>query len=262
MGEAVLSVNKAVILAAGMGERFYRVSSEYKLITRVYGVPLILYSIKSIYLHGVREFVVVVNPIYKEAIRFVIQDFIDREGARINVNYIVNNEPGKGNGYSLLLALKYGGLKGPFILSMADHVYSPSVVEALEECYLKSNTSVLGGDSRPQYIDSSEATKISVDEAGYVTSVGKVIESYKYVDIGVHLFNAEDFIPLCISLDDQELSKLITCVSKYRRIRVCDINGLPWTDIDTLEDYTSLVTGRRSMVLEEVFKEWRLRARV
>lgn len=262
IGETVLGIDKAVILAAGMGERFYRASSEYKLVTRVYGVPLILYPIKSIYLYGVREFTIVVNPIYKEVIRYVIQDFVDREGAEIRVNYIINNEPDKGNGYSLLLALKYSDLEGSFILSMADHIYVPSILEVLETCYSTSNTSVLGGDSRPQYIDSSEATKISVDEAGYVAGVGKMIKFYKYVDIGVHLFNTRDFIPQCISLNNLELSRLITCISRYKRVRVCDVNGLPWTDVDTLEDYLSLITSYRSIVLEEVFKEWRLRERV
>ncbi|WFO76001.1 NTP transferase domain-containing protein [Desulfurococcaceae archaeon MEX13E-LK6-19] len=246
-------INEAVVLAAGLSKRFRRDTGVYKVFADLDGFPLIAYPVISLVSSGIERIIVVVNHVYGNKVVNVIEDIVHNKlGLDTDIAYVVNTRPELGNGYSLYLALPLLHTNR-FIVSMSDHVYTPSIIDALK----KSLSTVLGGDSTPKYIDVNEATRIQVEDE-CVVRVGKNITPYKYVDIGVHVL--EKTLPFneCLK-EPYEFSQLLTCFASKRVIRVVDVKGSPWADVDTYDEYIRLTKGSSRIVIEEVKKEWRMR---
>ena len=246
-------VEEAVVLAAGLSKRFRKVTGVYKVFADINGLPLITYPTISLYLSGIKRIIVVVNNLFgREVVRVIKEILHDKLGLNVDIDYVVNKEPELGNGYSLYLALKH--VRSPrFIVSMSDHIYTPSIISKL----VNSEGSVLGGDSNPKYIDVDEATKI-VTRDHRVVCVSKNLSEYNYVDIGVHVLERNLPYSECL-VEPYEFSQLLTCLASLTRIGVVDINGMPWTDVDTVEEYNRVLYGSSRIVLEEVLREWKER---
>jgi len=243
-------IDEAVILAAGYGERFYRDSGEYKLLVNIHGFQLIEYPVRSLVQAGIDRIVVVVNSLYRDMLEKALERY------SVDIEFVLNRYPERGNGYSLITALPYVKSKH-FILSMSDHIYPPSLVKDLVR--ICSKPPCLGGDSSPRYIDVAEATLINVVN-GRVRDIGKKLKVYNYVDVGVHILSTELPYSLCIA-DKLELSYLLKCLASKQELRIVDLEGYPWTDIDTYRDYTEVVRGSRREVIDRVFMEWGVRER-
>lgn len=246
-------ITEAVVLAAGLSKRFRRDTGIHKVFAEVDGLPLIAYPIISLLSSGIEHLVVVVNNVYGSKVVKTIEGIVgDRLGLNTNIAYVVNTRPELGNGYSLYLALPL--LKtNRFIVSMSDHVYTPEIIDMLVE----GRGTILGGDSSPKYVDVVEATKIRVED-GRVVAVGKNIESYQYIDIGVHVLEKNLPFKECL-IEPYEFSQLLTCFAGKRVIRVVDVKGAAWTDVDTYDEYLRLARGSAHVVVEEVKSEWRRR---
>ncbi|RLG84186.1 MAG: hypothetical protein DRO40_02170 [Thermoprotei archaeon] len=240
-------VYEAIILAAGLGERFYKETKKYKLLIDIHGYRLIEYPLNSLIHAGIRKFVIVVNNKYYESIKNLLSKY------KVDINYVINHRISKGNGYSLLLGIPYIESKY-FIVSMADHIYPPSIVKELLEKF--HGRPCLGGDADPKYIELEEATLINVEDS-IVVDIGKRLNNYKYVDMGVHILSKDMPYDQCISAKI-ELSSLIKCLLNKTRIYLADISGKPWTDVDTYNDYLSVIHGPWKVVVEKVIKEWSL----
>jgi len=240
-------IYEAIILAAGPGKRFYKETRKYKLLIDIHGYKLIEYPLNSLIHAGIKNFVIVVNNRYYEPIKGLLSKY------KVNITYIINHEISKGNGYSLILGIPYIESKY-FIVSMADHIYPPSIVKELLKKF--HGKPCLGGDSNPKYIELEEATLINVED-NIIIDIGKRLSSYKYVDMGIHILSKDMPYDQCISARI-ELSALIKCLSKKTRIFLIDISGKPWTDIDTYNDYLSVTHGPWKVVVEKVIKEWSL----
>lgn len=238
-------IHEAIILAAGLGTRFYKEVREYKLLTSIHGYKLIEYPLNSLIHAGIRKFIIIVNDKYYGSIRNALSRY------EVDIEYVINHEISRGNGYSLLLGISH--VKSEyFIVSMADHIYPPSMVrELLSKFHGKP---CLGGDTNPKYIELDEATLIKVRD-NVVIDIGKKLSNYKYVDIGVHVLTKNMPYDQCVSAKI-ELSSLIRCLSSKTRIYVIDVSGKPWTDMDTYNDYLSLLCGSRRTVVEKVIREW------
>ncbi len=239
---------EAVILAAGLSRRFRRHAGRFKLTVPVSGYPLVCYPMTSLVMAGVERIILVVNPFNGEAVNRILSESFP---FNVEIDIVVNDKPELGNGYSLLSALPK--VKDDrFIISMADHIYPPSVALKLINC----NGSVLGGDSNALYIDVNEATKIHVRD-GYVAKIGKNINPFEYVDIGVHALERKLPFKECMKeIDSLELSAVMECLASRHPIGVADVNGAPWTELDTYSDYIEITQGDRRNVVEEVLREW------
>lgn len=239
------------MLAAGLGTRFARAVPKLKLAVPIGGVPLMHYPLTSLAAAGVDRIIVVVNNRTMGTVKEVVESAPQVITDNVDIEFVINSAPERGNGYSLLLALPHIN-ESRFIVSMADHIYPPRLVKLV----YNTSGSALGGDSSPKYINVSESTRIHV-EGGKVVRVGKGIEPYEFVDVGVHVLERDLNYPKCSIEDTIELSSLLECLARESVIKVADITGVPWTEIDTYEDYVEVTSGSRRAVLEEVLSEWR-----
>jgi len=239
-------IREAIILAAGLGTRIGSpITGVPKPLVKVSEIPLILYAISSLLSAGVERFHVVVNTKGHMPISRVLNEF------DINVDFVINREPERGNGYSLILGMKR--VQDEFFLSMSDHIYDPRIPKVLLNAFNGSDFDILvGADSNPRYVDIDEATKI-MTRGTRVVRIGKDLSRYAHVvDIGLFIMR-RDLYRTYLDYASQnyvvELSSLIQySVNQGRKVMIADVRGLPWIDIDTADDVYKARTTARSLI--------------
>jgi len=249
MGCSPLQVKEAIILAAGYGTRIRDIAKDTpKPLLKVFNIPLIVYPIANFLSAGVEKFYIVANPHNYKAIK----EFISK--TNINAEFIVNKDPERGNGLSLILAMEHVNSKN-FYLSMSDHIHSPKIIEKFSG-YHGDVDIIVGADSNPTYINVDEATKILVVN-GEVVDIGKHLNRYTHVDIGLFVMSKElyeTFRRYSEKYYDVPLSKLIKySVGEGFKVVALDVQGSPWIDIDTIDDLNRINTIARN-VMNDIIK--------
>ncbi len=250
-------ISSGVILAAGLSRRLSPLlKGGTKVTYHIRDLPMILYPFLSLYAIGVREYCVIVNKVNYNSVLSVLENIKLED---FNIELVLNPKPSLGNGYSLLLGNRC--VKDDyFFLSMADHIYSPSIPEILLEEFNKGTDMIIGGDSKPRFIDVGEATKIYYRD-GKIKAMGKNIKHFTHIDIGVFIMSKE-----ILSLyDTDNLTQPISVTQIVRsagragyNIRVADVVGGYWTEVDTPRDMNELLNGSRKPVLEAFHNEFPL----
>lgn len=227
---------KGVILAAGDGTRLVPLTLNCpKPLLPVLGRPLLDYTIEAFVEAGIRELVLVIG--YKgEMIRRYVGD-----GSRygVSVEYAFNPDYQLGNALSVYIAQEALGDE-PFLLAMADHMISPHILEALLTTQDGHDTLCVDRQAYapPQVKD---ATKVWVNEAGFIARIGKGIEPWNAIDTGVflctsHVFAAISHLPRAGD-EGCGISDAVTwLIEKGHGMRACDVSGAFWMDVDTLDD--------------------------
>lgn len=248
-------VADALILAAGLGTRL---GGRAKFELNVKSRPLICYPMLSLLSAGVERIHIVVNPLGMERMRRIISHM----GCEDRVNVVVNEEPWRENGYSLLVGASQLSAD-EFFVSMSDHIYPAEVPLKLREVAAARRDAVIvvAGDRCPSYIDVGEATLIDAGGGDEVRRVGKRLKCWDFVDAGVFVMRRE-VVGVARSVAEEKgvvkLSDVINAaVNTGLKAVVADITGIPWTEIDTPEDYALVTSGPRSVVVEEVVRRWR-----
>ncbi len=230
---------KAVLLAAGDGGRLRPLSLETpKVLLEVAGKPLICWTLEALRGVGITEVGVVVGC-NAEKVESALRDV--RPG--LSLEFIENPDWRGENGRSLHAAREFAG-DAPFVLCMGDHLASPKVIESLVA--MEDRASVLCVDSHaelPFQID--DATKVIVGPNGEVVEIGKDLSWWNAVDTGVFrldpvVFKATDYL---IRKEGRglELSQVVRLFTEERApFATCDVTGLFWADVDTLEDYRAV----------------------
>ena len=220
---------EAIILAAGFGTRLRGYTDLPKPVVRVFGLPLIAYPMASLMASGVETFCIVVNRLNAE----YVEEVVSRAGVEAEV--VVNPRPELGNGYSLLVGMER--VKGEcFYVSMSDHIYTPAIPRSIGGLW--EADVALCVDSTPSLVDEGEATKVLVDK-GVILNIGKGLKEYTHVDTGVMVMRAEMYNAYTRYIIDgvNELSHLIrNAVLDGFSVMAVDVSGLPWVDMDSLED--------------------------
>lgn len=227
---------KGVILAAGDGTRLTPLTLDRpKPLVPVLGRPLLDYTLEAFVAVGITKLVLVVG--YKEEmIRAWVGDG-RRYGAQMT--YVSNPDYELENAISLYAAREVASDQ-PFILSMADHMISPQLLKVLLAAQDRHDTLCVDYQAHapPQVND---ATKVWVNEAGFITRIGKEIEPWNAVDVGVFLFTPAIFAAIeeLLSAGQQSpnISQSVTrLIQSGPGLRACDVSGAFWMDVDTLED--------------------------
>jgi len=146
----------------------------------------------------------------------------------------------EGNAATLLAAK--GIVQGStFIVQMADHLFSeetyhrcigPSIVPAPFVCGQPIT------DGLPPYLDLDDATKVDVDENYSVKYIGKELQEYNMIDMGIFRLT-QDVFGIIEELPKNQKS-LSLYVSKWREKYNFYVNpqsGAKWKDIDSPEDF-------------------------
>ena len=246
-----IGVSNGLILAAGQSRRLrHYTHGKSKLIIRVNGTPLIFYPINVMLANNVKFFHIVANKKnYTDLMRLISKI------EKADFNIVINAHPELGNGYSFLVGAKHIP-SDYFYLSMGDHIYTLSVLEKLQSALTRDVDLLVGADSKPKFIDIGEATKIYAIE-DKVKRIGKRLKRFTHVDIGVfiarktllELFNDEEI------KDPVSFSDIINAAVRGGFVvKIADIRGDYWTEIDTEGDLMELLYGRRNEVLRALAK--------
>jgi choline kinase len=221
-------MDRAIILAAGLGERLVRGKAYPKPLQSVRGVPLIVRVLRSLERAGVSEVGIVVGHLGG-----VLIDALAELPLDLSIKFFWNHEYDKPNGTSLLAAKEF--VTGPTFLLMSDHLWSPELIHRVRSYPLQSDEAVLGIDYKiAACCDLDDATKVRV-RGDRIVEIGKELEIYDALDTGV--FRITPAVIEALERVDGErgcsLSQGIGELASRGKMRVADIGDAAWVDVDT-----------------------------
>lgn len=221
-------MTKAIILAAGKGERLVNGFDFPKPLKRVAGVPLIVRVLRSLERADVQEVEVVVGYLGD-----VLVSSLRRYRFDLDLRFVWNLQYEKPNGTSLLKARSF--VDRPTFLLMSDHLWSPELFGAVARQPLASDESVLGVDfDIPRCFDLDDATKVLVDD-DRIVDIGKTLPRYDALDTGVFRITPALLDELA-RVDGEHgcsLSQGVAALAARGRMRIADVGDATWIDVDT-----------------------------
>jgi choline kinase len=223
-------MERAIILAAGLGTRLVDGKPYPKPLQPVNGVPLIVRVLRSLEHAGVGEVAVVVGHLGEVLIEGLAQHRFDLE-----LRFVWNHEYRKPNGTSLLAAKDF--VTGPTYLMMSDHLWSPELLRAVRRYPLAMDEAVLGVDFKiGACFDLPDATKVAI-AGDRVREIGKELPRYQALDSGVFRITPAviEALERADGPDGCSLSDGIGELARDGRMRVVDIEDAAWIDVDTPE---------------------------
>lgn len=223
-----------VILAAGFGSRLAGVSgaTQLKPLTPVAGRPLMLRTLDSLALAGCRRVVIVVG-FSGDEVRASVESSYRGDQELI---FVQNRKFELANGVSVLAAAAHIG--DHFLLTMADHVFSRSVMKlAGSHRPIAGGATLLVDYKLDDVFDMDDATKV-IAKKGYVVEIGKQLSSFNCVDTG--LFVCTQGLVSALKAvyqerEDASLSEGVARLSMQGRMTALDIGDGFWQDVDTPE---------------------------
>ena len=225
-------IKRAVVLAAGFGSRLRDAENCPKPLRPVASVPLLVRVLRCLASSGMDSAAIVLGY-QADQIREALEH---QDGLGLELTYVLNEQYAKSNGVSVLAARDYIG--DGCVLSMADHLYSPRVVDAVLSPEFAAGSSVLGVDyDIPRCFDLDDATKVRV-EGQRIVEISKSLTNYNALDSGVFrigrsLIDALDSVYRMKG--DCSLSDGVQALSRRGEFFASDICGAPWIDVDTPE---------------------------
>jgi len=221
-------MKRAIILAAGKGERLVNGLTFPKPLKRVAGVPLIVRAIRNLERAGVDELVVIVGYLGD-----VLESSLGRYKFNLDVRFVRNDEYNKPNGTSLL---KAGHLvQGPTFVLMSDHLFSPELIAPIDAFALGSDEAVLGIDyDIERCIDIPDATKVLL-EGDRIIKISKELPEYHALDTGVFKITGA-LIEELRRADGPEgcsLSQGVQALAARGAMKAVSVGSAMWIDVDT-----------------------------
>ncbi|MEM7208252.1 MAG: phosphocholine cytidylyltransferase family protein [Pseudomonadota bacterium] len=222
-------MSNCLIIAAGMGSRMQ--SETPKPLLEVHGISLIEHVIRINKFAGVENFYVVTGYRGEE-----IRAHLDgrRADLGINIEHVINHDYQRGNGLSVTAAKQR--LREPFILTMSDHLYEPSVVSDLLRCKDSTARLILAVDSNTDNpeIDLDDVTRV-YQKDGAIQQIGKGLFEFNCFDTGVFYCHPELFNAIEESVaaaGDESLSGGVRMLARSGDARIMDIGNRFWCDVD------------------------------
>jgi choline kinase len=242
---------KGVILAAGTGTRLKSLTREHpKPLVSIRGRPLIDYTIEAFVQAGFTRLGVVVGH-KAHLLRHYLGDG-SRYGIRIQC--LPNEHYWRGNATSILASQPFAQNES-FVVSMADHMISADILKRLLACAGRDHMLCVDwrAHAPPQIND---ATKVWVDERGFVVHIGKELARWNAIDTGVFLFTPRIFHHILTCLHDGLCSitrTVLWMIATGDPLGTCDVSGTFWLDVDTPDDlqYACAALRRRAQAAAE-----------
>jgi choline kinase len=222
----------AVILAAGLGSRLAPRGGEEqfsKPLVHVNGQSLLEWTVQCCRAAGIGRIVVVTG---------FRADLVEAEVARIgrrDLEVVHNPDWHLANGLSLYACRNR--LDRPFVLTMSDHLFDPTILADLAAIEPPDGSVTLAVDARlSEIFDLDDATKVRVEE-GRIVAIGKMLARYNAIDCGLFHCTPAIFDALreVRGGGDCSLSQGMQILGERGRLLPFDIGARWWQDIDTPE---------------------------
>ena len=226
-------VSRAVILAAGNGDRFHIPTHDSKLLQPLLGRPILLRTLEAAHEAGIRT-VTVVLGYQAERVRALVET---GAVAGLTIDFVVNPEWHLENGVSALAARDSVGAER-FALLMGDHVFEPPVLQRMLRLDVDGDESLLAIDARPATPEQAEeATKVR-RHGSRIVAIGKDLTEFDALDTGIFVFSPVLFEALqaARALGDTTLSGGVRQLAARGLMRGMEIGDAMWCDIDTVSD--------------------------
>jgi 1L-myo-inositol 1-phosphate cytidylyltransferase len=221
-------MKRAIILAAGKGERLVNGLTFPKPLKRVAGVPLIVRAIRNLERAGVDEVVIIVGYLGD-----VLERGLSRYKFNLDLRYVRNDEYEKPNGTSLLKAKKF--VQGPTFVLMSDHLWAPDLIAPIDAYEIGSDEAVLGIDFDIQRcVDIPDATKVLLD-GDRIIKISKELPEYHALDTGVFKIT-EGLIAELERADGPNgcsLSQGVQALAARGAMKAVSVGSAMWIDVDT-----------------------------
>jgi len=231
-------MEEVVIVAGGLGIRLEEVHKVIpKTLLEVGGKTILDRIVATIEdsTKGDYRLLIAAGYYYKDLKNYVKQAIGDY--SKVSVVEAKNWKEGNA---STLLAVKDMIENENFILQMSDHLFTPETYKGCLKPTAISPPFVCGQprtDGIPEYLDLDDATKILSDDSFRIIEIGKEIEEWNMIDMGVFRLTKEAF-SIIASLPKNQKS-LSQYVMKWRSKHDFFVNPQPraiWKDIDTPKD--------------------------
>lgn len=219
---------RAAVLAAGDGGRLRPLTEgRPKALVPVAGRALIEYVLRSLREAGVVEALVVVG--YEGA---QLREHVgDGARFRLRVTYAENEAYTLGNARSIWTAART--MEPPFLVAMADHLMEPGMVARF--AHSLDGLPALGVDGSDLGDGDDAATRVLVED-GRVRAVGKRIEPWNAIDVGLSYVTSDLSPFLEGELRDGEAAAVFAAASRRGLVRAVDLGTPRWLDVDTPAD--------------------------
>ena len=228
---------RLVVLASGMGSRLHTKASPKPLV-QLGGISLVERALTGAREAGFDE-VVVVTGHRADLIDRHVLEVSRRRG--ITVTVVRNGHYREGNGLSALAARDRVGSE-PFALVMADHVFSPSLLQRLKQASVEPGEVLVAVDTRlgrAAGVDPGDAMKVRIADGG-IRAIGKQLEVYDAFDVGAFVCGPAlfDAVETAVAAGDSSLAGAIQVLADTGVARALSIGDEEWWfDVDTPRDY-------------------------
>lgn len=191
---------------------------------------MIVRIIRALEEGGVREIGIVIGHLGDE-----LKSNLFEYEHRAKLSFLPNDEYEKPNGTSVLKARDF--VKGPTLLLMSDHLWSPRLLSSVVSYPLAEQESVLGVDYRiDTCFDLEDATKVQV-RGDRITRIGKDLDDYDALDTGVFVITPAliEALDAVNGPDGCSLSQGVAALAAEGRMKAADVGDANWIDVDTPE---------------------------
>ncbi len=222
---------KAVIVAAGRGSRL--MNHQPKTLIQIGEKTILEYILQNLTQAGIEQFVIVVG--YQARI---LQDFlVQHDYFGLDIQTVYNDEWQRGNGISVLKSESLIG-QAPFLLSMSDHIVSPSAVQRILEAEDQRNL-LLVDPNVERIFDLDDATKVFLQSEA-IQSIGKELTHYNGIDCGIFRLKPDFYQAMRqqLELGKESISAAVEALIAQNDMAAVFMNEDEWwIDIDTPEAF-------------------------
>jgi choline kinase len=225
---------KAVIIAAGNSSRLWQKTNKTPKTLLPYQNGTILSTImNNIAEAGIDEFVFILG--YKS--EYITNYLNENHSFGYQTDIILNPEFQRGNGLSVLLANEII-TDEPFILSMSDHVVTPSAIQRIINDPRDKNLLLI--DKRINDIfDIDDATKVWTN-GNHIEKINKNLTEYNGIDCGIFRLTPRFFEAMRFQEKNgkESISAGVEVLIQNNDMEACFMNPKEtWIDIDTPDAY-------------------------
>jgi 1L-myo-inositol 1-phosphate cytidylyltransferase len=224
------AISEAVILIAGQGSRLRGADKNFlKPFVPVLGRPLMSYTLEAVSCAGISTAHFVVGY---ESER-VIAEAKQLIPPHITASFIENRDWRKQNGISLLAAA--GHVRGPFLLTMGDHLFDNAIVNRLLDSFDPQLLNMAVDRKLDQVFDLHDAMKVQI-RRNKVIAIGKDLQRYDAIDTGLFICPLKifDYLKRSKRNGDCSLADGARLMAGDNKVRAIDIGQSWWQDVDTL----------------------------